>query len=69
MIDWIKAENAKKVKIKLKDGNTLIGSGEGLMTAEDYDDEEYQFDTFSVGVNGNGIVLNIEDIEDIEVLA
>ena len=50
------------MKIKLKDGNTLIGSGEGLMTAEDYDDEEYQFDTFSVGVNGNSIVLNIESV-------
>lgn len=46
LIDWIKAENAKKVKVKLKDGNTLIGSGEGLMTAEDFEDEEDQKDTF-----------------------
>lgn len=68
MIDWIKVENAKKVKVKLKDGNTLIGSGEGLMTAEDFEDEEDQKDTFFLGQKNKTIALDINEITDVYVL-
>lgn len=68
LIDWIKAENAREVKVTLKDGSFVIGSGEGLTTAEDYDDEEYQFDTFSIGLQGGGIALPVDEIASVEIL-
>lgn len=67
MIDWIKVENARKVKVTLKDGSFVIGSGEGLTTADDYDDEEYQYDTFSIGLAGGGVALPVDEIESVEI--
>lgn len=50
MINWKKAEFADYVKVILKDGTKIIGMGNGISLAEDFDDEEYAKDTFLLQV-------------------
>lgn len=57
-------ENGTDVTVKMKDGSIFRGSGQGLLMAEDFDDEEEQYDTFSIFAGGKGIALRVDDIED-----
>ena len=68
MINWKKAEFADNIKIILNDGTKIIGMGDGISLAEDFDDEEYAEDTFFVASENGTIALDIDEIEDIILL-
>ena len=68
LIDWEKAEWAKKIKIYLNDETSIIGSGNGLYLAENFEDEEDQVDTFSILVEKIPIALSINNIKDVQII-
>lgn len=68
MIDFEKAQWADNIIVILKNGEKFQGSGAGILMAEDFDDSEYQYDTFYVNNSVKSIALKIEDIEDIEII-
>lgn len=65
MIDFEKAQWADNIIIILKNGEKFQGSGSGISMAEDFDDSEYQYDTFYVNNGVKSIALKIEDIKEI----
>ena len=46
MINWKKAEFADYIKVILKDGTSISGTGNDISLAVYFDDEEYAMDTF-----------------------
>ena len=69
MIDWIKAEFAYKVRVIMKDGVILNGSGQGISLAEDSYNDDEQFDTYYMYTNdGKALALNIDEIKEVIVL-
>lgn len=68
MIDWEKAEWAKKIKIYLNDETSIIGSGNGLYLAEDFENGKEQVDTFSILVDKIPIALNINNIKEVQII-
>lgn len=69
MIDWTKAEFASKVRVIMKDGVVLNGSGQGISLAEDSYNEDEQFDTFYLYTDdGKALALNIEEVREVIVL-
>ena len=68
MINIGKFENIDNLKIIFRDGTYLLGDGRGLALAEDFEDEEDQFDTFYVFNEGRLIALKIDEIENIEIV-
>lgn len=68
MINFEKAQWADNIIVILKNGEKFQGSGAGISMAEDFDDSEYQYDTFYVNNSVKSIALKIEDIEDIEII-
>ena len=52
----------------LKDGRIFKGSGAGILLAEDFDNPEYQFDTFYLNDGKNPIAFSIDDIDDIVIV-
>lgn len=68
MINFEKAQWADNIIVILKNGEKIQGSGAGILMAEDFDDSEYQYDTFYVNNSVKSIALKIEDIEDIEII-
>lgn len=65
MIDWIRAENAGKLRIYLKDGSSFIASGNGLEIGEDIGEDE---DMFFIRYQGKPMMLPISSIEGIDIL-
>lgn len=65
MINWKKAEFADYIKVILKDGTKIIGMGDGISLAEDFDDEEYAKDTFFIASENGTVAIDMNDIEDI----
>lgn len=65
MIDWIRAENAGKLRICLKDGSSFIASGNGLEIGEDIGEDE---DMFFIRYQGKPMMLPISSIEGIDIL-
>ena len=68
MINFEKAHWADNIIVILKNGEKIQGSGAGILIAEDFDDSEYQYDTFYVNNSVKSIALKIEDIEDIKII-
>lgn len=68
MINWKKAEFADYIKVILKDGTKIIGMGDGISLAEDFDDEEYVKDTFFIASENGTIAIDMNEIEDIILL-
>lgn len=68
MIDWGRAENAKKLKVYLNDGTVFSGSGEGLNLAKDFDNPQDQYDTFFLGMKDGCLALKVDEIERVEIL-
>lgn len=62
MINWEKAEFADYIEVILKDGTKIIGKGEGVSLAEDFDDDEYAMDTFFIASENGTIAFDIENI-------
>lgn len=65
MIDWLNAENAGRFRVYLKDGSTLIASGNGLEIGEDIGEDD---DIFFIRYQGKPIMLPISSIESIDIL-
>lgn len=65
MIDWVNAENAGRLRIYLKDGSTLIASGNGLEIGEDIGEDD---DIFFIRYQGKPIMLPISSIKSIDIL-
>ena len=65
LIDWVNAENAGKLRIYLKDGSTLIASGNGLEIGEDIGEDD---DIFFIRHQGEPMMLPISSIENIDIL-
>lgn len=65
MINWKKAEFADYIKVILTDGTKIIGKGEGISLAEDFDDEEYAMDTFFIASKNGIVAIDMNEIEDI----
>ena len=51
----------------LKNGEKIQGSGAGILMAEDFEEPEYQYDTFYVNNGVKSIAIKIEEIEKIEI--
>ncbi len=65
MINFEKAQWADNIIVILKNGEKFQGSGAGILLAEDFDDPEYEYDTFYVNNSVKSIALKIEDIKEI----
>ena len=65
LIDWVNAENAGRLRIYLKDGSTLIASGNGLEIGEDIGEDD---DIFFIRYQGKPIMLPISSIKSIDIL-
>lgn len=65
MIDWIRAENAGKLRICLKDGSSFIASGNRLEIGEDIGEDE---DMFFIRYQGIPMMLPLSSIEGIDIL-
>lgn len=68
MIDWEKAEYAKRAKVYLKTGEIFEGSGDGLYLAEDFDEPEEQYDSYFFNTKNKFLVLSVDDIKDVQIL-
>lgn len=68
MINFEKAQWADDIVVILKNGEEFQGSGAGISMAEDFDDPEYQYDTFYVNNGVKSIALKIDDIKNIEII-
>lgn len=68
MINFEKAQWADDIIVILKNGEEFQGSGAGISMAEDFDDPEYQYDTFYINNGVKSIALKIDDIKDIEII-
>lgn len=64
MIDWEKAENAKKIKIKLYNGKEILASGNGLEIGEDIGEDD---DMFFIRTKEGPDMIPVSSIEDIEI--
>ncbi|MEQ0488842.1 hypothetical protein ABLW17_07240 [Anaerococcus murdochii] len=67
MINFERAQWAEKIILVLKDGEIFKGSGAGILLAEDFDNLEYQYDTFYLNDGKSTIAFKIDEIEDIEI--
>ena len=67
MIDFDKAQWADDIIVILKNGEKILGSGAGILMAEDFEEPEYQYDTFYVNNGVKSIAIKIEEIEKIEI--
>ena len=65
LIDWFLIENAKKIRVTLKNGNEIICSGNGLEFGEDIGEEE---DMFFVGSQGKSMMIPVSKIEDVVLI-
>lgn len=68
LINWKKAEFADLIRVVFKDGSTLVGMGEGISLAEDFDDEAYAKDTFFIATKDGVIAVFMDEIKDIVFL-
>lgn len=68
MINFEKAQWAGDIIVILKNGEKFEGSGAGILMAEDFEDSEYQYDTFYVNNGVKSIAFKIEDIKDIKII-
>lgn len=68
MIDFERVQWADRLIVILKDGRIFKGSGAGILLAEDFDNPEYQFDTFYLNDGKNSIAFSIDDIDDIVIV-
>lgn len=68
MIDFERVQWADRLIVILKDGRIFKGSGAGILLAEDFDNPEYQFDTFYLNDGKNPIAFSIDDIDDIVIV-
>lgn len=68
MIDFEKAQWTDKIIVVLKDGEIFKGSGAGVLLAEDFDNTEYQYDTFYLNDGKKLIAIKIDEIDDIVIL-
>lgn len=66
MIDWEKAENAKKIKIKLYDGKEILASGNGLEIGEDIGEDD---DMFFIRTKEGPDMIPVSSIKNIEINA
>lgn len=64
LIDWKKAENAKKIKVFLKDGSEIVTSGNGLEIGEDIGEDE---DMFFTGYQESSMMIPVSQIKNIEI--
>lgn len=64
LIDWEKAENAKKIKIKLYNGKEILASGNGLEIGEDIGEDD---DMFFIRTKEGPDMIPVSSIEDIEI--
>ncbi len=67
MINFERAQWAEKIILVLKDGEIFKGSGAGILLAKDFDNLEYQYDTFYLNDGKSIIAFKIDEIEDIEI--
>ena len=68
MINFEKAQWSNNITVILKNGEKYQGSGAGILMAEDFDEPEYQYDTFYVNNGVKSIALKIEEIKSIEII-
>ncbi len=68
MIDFERVQWADRLIVILKDERIFKGSGAGILLAEDFDNPEYQFDTFYLNDGKNSIAFSIDDIDDIVIV-
>lgn len=68
MINFEKAQWADDIIVLLKNGEKFQGTGAGIIMAEDFDEPEYQYDTFYLNNGVKSIAFKIEDIKDIEII-
>ena len=65
LIDWKKAENARKIKIELYDGQEILASGNGLELGEDIGEED---DMFFIRTKEGPDMIPVSTIKNIEIL-
>lgn len=64
MIDLKNAENAKRIKIKLFNGQEILASGNGLEIGEDIGEED---DMFFIWTKEGPDMIPVSKIKDIEI--
>lgn len=64
LIDWEKAENAKRIKIELYDGQEILASGNGLELGEDIGEED---DVFFIRTKEGPSMIPVSSIKNIEI--
>ena len=65
LIDWKKAENARRIKIELYDGQEILASGNGLELGEDIGEED---DVFFIRTKEGPDMIPVWTIKNIEIL-
>ncbi|WP_151409787.1 hypothetical protein [Anaerococcus sp. Marseille-P9784] len=64
MIDWKKAENARRIKIELYDDQEILASGNGLEIGEDIGEED---DMFFIRTKQGPDMIPVSSIKNIEI--
>ncbi len=65
LIDWKKAENARRIKIELYDGQEILAPGNGLELGEDIGEED---DVFFIRTKEGPDMIPVSTIKNIEIL-
>lgn len=64
LIDWKKAENARRIKIELYDDQEIFASGNGLEIGEDIGEED---DMFFIRTKQGPDMIPVSSIKNIEI--
>ncbi|WP_156440775.1 hypothetical protein [Anaerococcus tetradius] len=64
MIDWKKAENARKIKIELYNGQEILASGNGLEIGEDIGEDD---DMFFIRTKEGPDMIPVSSIKNIKI--
>lgn len=64
LIDWEKAENARRIKIELYDDQEILASGNGLEIGEDIGEED---DMFFIRTKQGPDMIPVSSIKNIEI--
>lgn len=66
LIDWKKAENARRIKIELYDGQEILASGNGLEIRDDIGGDD---DIFFIRTKEGPDMIPVSSIKNIEINA
>ncbi|KWZ78582.1 hypothetical protein HMPREF3200_00594 [Anaerococcus tetradius] len=64
LIDWKKAENARKIKIELYNGQEILASGNGLEIGEDIGEDD---DMFFIRTKEGPDMIPVSSIKNIKI--